>query len=302
MFEGFDHATADLDGTTIAYVTGGGGKDNGSDSAPVLLLHGFPQTRAMWAAIAPILAEGRRVVAADLRGYGASSRPDGIEAMSFRAMAGDMVALMTHLGHDRFDVIGHDRGARTAHRMALDHPDRLRSLVLMDIAPTQELLDNLITPVARAYYHWFFLAQPAPFPETMIGRDPDHYFESCLAGWGAAGLSDFAPEQLDAYRATWRDPGVIHTMCNDYRAAIAVDLALDRADLDRQVSCPALVMYGADGIMGRIYDMAAIWSPRLARMQVCAMPGGHFFPDLHPARTAAALVAFLDGKPVPAAG
>ncbi len=288
MFENFETGTAQVNGQTIAYVAGG-------DGPAVLLLHGFPQTHAMWARIAPALTETRRVICADLRGYGASSKPAGAENYSFRHMGADMLALMAHLGHDRFDLVGHDRGARTAHRMALDAPDAIASLTVMDIVPTQEILDNLTTPVARAYYHWFFLAQPAPFPETLIGHDPDAYFQSCLGGWGDAGLSGFASDQLAAYRAAWRDPATIAGMCNDYRAAIDHDVALDRADLSRQVTCPALVLYGADGPMAREYDVPGTWAPRLARMTAQAIPGGHFFPETAPDATIAALRAHLNG-------
>ena len=287
MFEGFETGTAHLRGTSIAYVRAGQG-------APVLLLHGFPQTHAMWADIAPqLVAAGRQVICADLRGYGDSGKPQGMAAYSFREMGADMVALMQHLGFARFDLVGHDRGGRTAHRMALDHPDAVASLTVMDIVPTQTILDALTTPVARAYYHWLFLAQPAPFPETMIGHDPDAYFESCLLGWGAAQLSDFGQAQLQAYRSAWRDPQAIAAMCNDYRAAIDVDLALDRADLGRQVHCPALVLYGAQGAMAQAYDVAATWAPRLADMRAAGITGGHFFPDQSPDETAQALLAFL---------
>lgn len=288
MFEGFEKSTAAVNGQTIAYVKGGEGP-------PVLLLHGFPQTHAMWAQVAPELARTRTVICADLRGYGASSKPQGVENYSFREMGADMIALMAHLGFDRFDLVGHDRGARTSHRMALDHPDAIASLVLMDIVPTQLLLDELTTRVARGYYHWFFLAQPAPLPETLIGHDPDFYYASCLGGWGDDGLSGFAPDQLAAYRAAWRDPDTIRGMCNDYRAAIDHDLALDRADLGRQVTCPALVLYGADGPMARAYDVPATWADRLADMRAQAVPGGHFFIDANPDATLAALNGFLDG-------
>lgn len=287
MFAGFEKSTAQVNGQSIAYVKTG-------DGPPVLLLHGFPQTHAMWAQVAPGLAASRTVICADLRGYGASSKPQGVESYSFREMGADMVALMAHLGYRRFDLVGHDRGARTAHRIALDHPDTLTSLTLMDIVPTQLLLDELTTPVARFYYHWFFLAQPAPFPETMIGHDPDAYFETCLGGWGDAGLSGFAPEQIAAYRTAWRTHGTIRGMCNDYRAAIDHDLALDRADLHRQVTCPALVLYGADGPMARAYDVPATWAGRLADMRAQAIPGGHFFIDTNPGDTLAALRDFLD--------
>ena len=281
---------AEVNGQVIAYTQQGSGP-------AVLLLHGFPQTRAMWDAVAPRLAEQFTVVTADLRGYGDSSKPDDMTAMSFREMGADQVALMRSLSHESFHLVGHDRGARTAHRMALDSPNAIASLTVMDIVPTHLLLADLHQEVARAYYHWFFLAQPAPFPERMIGADPDYYFESCLLGWGGATLEDFPAEALEAYRQSWRDPACIHAMCNDYRAAIDVDFALDAADLDRQVSCPALVLYGATGAMAKQYDVEATWAPRLANMRAAAIPGGHFFVDQHPSETAEALLDFLSEQP-----
>lgn len=265
------------------------------DGPPVLLLHGFPQTRAMWHAVAPQLAKHFTVVTADLRGYGASTKPAQMEDMSFRHMAADQRALMQHLGFDHFHLVGHDRGARTAHRLALDSPDCILSLTLMDIVPTHLLLNALTQQVARAYYHWFFLAQPAPFPETLIGHDPDAYFESCLAGWGG-GMDGFDADARAAYRTSWRDPDCIRTMCNDYRAAIDVDFGLDTADLGCTVDCPALVLYGADGIMGRSFDVAATWTDRLADMSAKGLPGGHFFPDTHPEETVKALTDFLTSQ------
>ena len=155
------------------------------------------------------------------------------------------------------------------------------------------LLDELPQGVARAYYHWFFLAQPAPFPETLIGADPDFYFESCLTGWDSGGLDAWDANALAAYRNSWRNPAAITGMCNDYRAAIDFDFALDAADLDARVTCPALVLFGADGMMARAYDVAGTWADRFADMRAQGLPGGHFFPDLYPDQTAAALLAFL---------
>ena len=260
---------------------------------PPLLLHGFPQTRAMWSTIAPLLAKHFTVVTADLRGYGASSKPDGVSAYSFRAMGGDMLELMAHLGHERFALVGHDRGARTAHRMALDAPARLTKIALLDIVPTHLLLSELTPQVAKGYYHWFFLAQPAPFPETLISHDPDHYFESCLTGWGSNVLSDFAPDQLSAYRASWRNLETITAMCNDYRAALEIDFALDEADLGRQLDIPALILFGADGPMAKAYDVLGTWQDRFSNVTGKGMPGGHFFPDTAPEETAGALLSFL---------
>lgn len=273
-------------GAEIAYQVQGQGP-------PLLLLHGFPQTRAMWDKIAPKLAARFTVVTADLRGYGASSKPEGLEAYSFRAMGRDMLELMAHLGHERFGLVGHDRGARTAHRMALDAPQRITKLALLDIIPTHHLLQALSKDVAKGYYHWFFLAQPAPFPETLIRHDPDHYFQSCLTGWGSTALQDFAPDQLAAYRKSWRDPATITAMCNDYRAALDIDFAMDEADLGRQLDIPTLILYGADGPMAKAYDVPGTWADRVSPLTSQSMTGGHFFPDTAPTETANALMAFF---------
>ncbi|WP_299692318.1 alpha/beta hydrolase [uncultured Tateyamaria sp.] len=262
---------------------------------PVLLLHGFPQTRAMWHAIAPRIAEAFTVVTADLRGYGHSHRPADMEEMSFRAMAADQVALMRRLGFDRFHVVGHDRGGRTAHRMALDSPDALLSMTVMDIVPTQFLLTRMTHEIARAYYHWLFLAQPEPLPETLINRDPVAYFEGILTGIGGDG-AQFDPRAMEAYRTAWRNPDVVRCMCNDYRAAIDVDLALDTADLHRTVDIPSLVLFGADGIMAQHFDVPGTWAPHLRDMHSQAIPGGHFFPDTHPGATTQALLDFLGAQ------
>ncbi len=284
--QGFTTGRFDHDGIGIAYDIGGSGP-------PLLLLHGFPQTRALWWKVAPALASRHTVVMADLRGYGASDKPDDPALYSFRHMADDMRALMDALGFDRFAVAGHDRGGRTAHRLALDAPERVTRLALLDIVPTELLLNDLTHPVARAYYHWFFLAQPAPFPETLIGADPDYFFESCLLGWGAARLSDFAPDQLDAYRSSWRDPATVRAMCHDYRAAIDHDLPLDEADLHRRVTARTLIAWGRDGAMGRAYDVAATWSDRIEQITPAALPGGHFMIDSHPDEVTRALADFL---------
>jgi len=278
MIPGFtDHQTGPL-----AYSIGGNGP-------PLLLLHGFPQTRAMWAHIAPMLAQTHTVICPDLPGYGASDKPQDLAAYSFRAMAREMLALMDSLGHASFDLVGHDRGARVAHRLTLDAPDRVTTLTLMDIIPTHTLLSDLRWPVAQAYYHWFFLAQPEPFPDAMIAADPDRYFQSCLLGWGGAQLSDFDADQLAHYRAAWRDPDTIRGMCNDYRATLAHDMANDVDDAHKRITCPALILYGASGAMAKHYDVPATWAPKCHYMQAQAVPGGHFFPDTNPSDTCAAL-------------
>lgn len=259
----------------------------------VLLLHGFPQTRAMWRDIVPQLATKFTVVTADLTGYGESEVQPALDAYTFRAMGQRMQALMTHLGVEQFHVVGHDRGARVAHRMALDLPQVIASLTVMDIIPTYDLLTDLKSDVAKAYYHWFFLAQPTPFPETLIANDPDYYYQSCLLGWGGAQLSDFDPDLLAAYRAAWRQPARIKAMCDDYRAAIALDVHDDAQDRSTKVACPTLVLYGAQGAMAKSYDIAEVWAPRLANMAHRAISGGHFFVDQNPHDTGTALRHFL---------
>ena len=284
MFDNFRKDT--ING--IAYVMAGSGP-------PVLLLHGYPQSKALWAQVAPLLAQHYTVVAADLRGYGDSFKPDttpDTATYSFRTMAQDQVALMAALGFERFHLVGHDRGARVAHRLALDH-DCLLSLTLMDIIPTLLAYDKTDMAFAQTYWHWFFLTQPAPFPEKLIAADPDNFYQSSLLGWGAAKLSDFNPDMLADYRRAWRDPAMQHASCNDYRAAATIDLEHDRADLGRMVHCPTLIMYGANGAMGQMYDVPKTWADRCADITVCPIAGGHFFVDEHPQKVAIELLEFL---------
>ena len=283
---GFTDHTAKLDGQTIAYSTGGSGP-------PLLLLHGFPQNRAMWARIAPELANTHTVICPDLRGYGASGKPRDVSAYSFRAMAEDMRLLMEHLGHSEFAVAGHDRGGRVTHRLALDAPHCVTRACVMDIVPTHTLLADLKPEVARAYYHWFFLAQPEPLPETLIAHDPDAYYHSCLLGWGGADLAGFDANQLAAYRTAWHDPDTIRGMCNDYRATLSHDMDHDSADLTQRIGCPTLVLYGADGAMAKHYDVAGTWAAKCTEMEAKPIPGGHFFPDTAPRQTTEALTAFF---------
>lgn len=290
MFENFQHHRIDIGGVMIACAIAGHGY-------PILLLHGFPQTMAIWAQIAPALVElGYQVVCADLRGYGESDKPKAMSDLSnysFRAMAADQLALMRTLGHERFHLVGHDRGARTAYRLSLDHPDAVASLTLMDIVPTAVLLTDLRKEVAQSYWHWFFLAQPAPFPEQMIQKDPDYFFQTCLFGWGAASENEFDFEQIAAYRTSWREPATIEGFCNDYRATLTVDLRHDLADKGRRVSAPTLILYGSDGVMAQLYDIPATWSERCSTLESAAIPGGHFFPDSAPEAVVEQLQMFL---------
>lgn len=289
MFDGFRRGKSKIGDIEINYVVGGNGP-------PVLLLHGYPQTLAMWAKVAPILAERFTVVCADLRGYGDSSKPRCVPDRSnyaFRAIAADQVGLMKGLGFERFHVVGHDRGGRTAHRMALDHADAVQTLTVMDIVPTYKLFMETDRHLSGAYWHWYFLSQPEPFPETLIAANPDFFYETSLAGWGAARIGDFDPEQLAEYRRCWRDPAMIHGSCSDYRAAASIDLEHDAADIARKVACPALVLWGNDGVMAKYFDIAATWRERCVDVRGQGLPGGHFFVDMAAQETANALLGFL---------
>lgn len=289
MFEGFRAETVQTGEVEIACLTRG-------DGPPVLLLHGFPQTKAMWARVAPSLAERHRVIVADLRGYGDSGKPHGpddAEAYAFRAMAADQVALMAALGHERFHLIGHDRGGRTAHRLALDHPERVASLAVLDIIPTLDVLDRMDRALAMAYWHWQFLALPEPYPERLIGADPDYFFTEILARLGGLSERDVDPEALAEYRRCWRDPATVHGVCADYRSAVTVDAEHDRASLDGRVGCPTLALWGADSVMGRMFDVEATWRARCEDVRGATVPGGHFFIDQHPAATTKALEDWL---------
>ena len=290
MFEGFERKTIAVDGIDIAC-------DVGGEGPPLLVLHGFPQNRAEWARVAPRLAEQFTVVCADLRGYGDSAKPKCLpdrSNYSFRAMAADQLGLMRALGFERFQLVGHDRGGRTAHRLALDAPDAVQSLTVMDIVPTYAMFMDTNRQVAGAYWHWYFLAQPEPFPERMIGNDPDFFYETCLVGWGKATIDDFDADMLADYRRCWRDPGMIHGSCSDYRAAASIDLEHDAADFGRRVDCPTLVFYGARGLMARLFDIPAEWRKRCADTVEATLPGGHFFVDQFPDRTAQTLLDFLN--------
>lgn len=290
MFKGMTYALFKKQDIQINYVIGGAGP-------PVLLLHGFPQTHAMWGFIAPLLAKKYTVIASDLRGYGDSSKPECVSDFSnysFRAMAQDQHRLMMSLGYKKFHVIGHDRGGRTAHRLALDQPTCILSLSLLDIIPTYTMIMQTNYQVAKAYWHWYFLAQPPSFPEHVIGLDPDYFYESCLVGWGKVPLKEFCSDQLKQYRQSWRDPDYIRATCSDYRATLAIDVKDDARDLDTKVQSPTLVFWGTKGLMHELFSMEAEWSKRLKNPQFTTLDGGHFFPDQFPEQTAQTLTSFLD--------
>ena len=236
----------------------------------------------MWHQIATELAAQYHVICPDLRGYGFSAKPSGVENYSFREMGSDILFLMDHLKLESAHLIGHDRGARVSHRLALDAQNRFKPLTLMDIIPTHTLFADLSLEVALGYYHWLFLAQPAPLPDKMIGHDPDAYFESCLSAWGTGEELAFDHAALSAYRAAWRDPETIRAMCDDYRAGATLDFEMDAADLHKRVTCPTLVLYAGGGMMDKAYDFETVWREKLSNFTCAPMPGGHFFPDHYP--------------------
>jgi haloacetate dehalogenase len=253
----------------------------GGNGPAVLLLHGYPQTSAMWHLVAPKLAEAYTVICADLRGYGRSFKPatdKDHSPYSKRAMAVDMAEVMTVLGHETFCVGAHDRGARVAHRLGLDYPERVLALATLDIAPTREMYRDGGGAFAQTYWHWYWLTQPAPFPETLIGNDPDFYWlKKC--GSGSAGLSPFVWEALNEYLTCFRNPSVIHGSCEDYRAALTIDIAHDNADDGRKLEMPVRALWGKHGAIEKHFDCLALWRERASLVDGRALPGGHYLAE-----------------------
>ena len=266
---------------------------------PLLLLHGFPQTHAMWHRVAQQLAPHFDLVLPDLRGYGDSDAPPGAPDhanYSKRTMAADLMALMRLLGHERFFVAAHDRGARVAHRMALDHADAVLKLLLLDIAPTLDMYEATDMAFARAYDHWFHLIQPAPLPEHMIEGAAREYLQAKLGGWGAAGLAHIEPQALAEYERCFCRPATIHAMCEDYRASAGIDLEHDRASRAAGVliGCDLRVLWGERGVVHRLFDPLLLWADQCAgQVSGRTLPAGHFIPEQLPEETAAEIAAFF---------
>lgn len=286
FFPGFDAFRIETEDATINGVMGGRGP-------PLLLLHGYPQTHLEWQRIVPALAQRFTVVATDLRGYGDSSKPaDGInhEGYSKRSTARDQVAVMKKLGYSRFAVVGHDRGGRVAHRMALDHPDAVSRLAVLDIVPTYKLYSSVTKEFASVYYHWFFLIQPAPLPETLIGNSADFYLRNTFRGLIPSVITT---ELYGEYLRCYQNPETLHAMCEDYRAGATIDLEHDKADLAVKVQCPLLAIWGAKGAMDPLYDVLATWRERASDVRGKSLPGGHWLPEQLPDELNAELLTFL---------
>ncbi len=292
LFPGFERRTIEAGDARIALRIGGAGR-------PLLLLHGHPQTHVIWHRVAPRLAERHTVVAADLRGYGDSSKPPGAADhanYSKRTMALDQLTAMRTLGFDRFDVVAHDRGARVAHRLALDHPGAVGRVVLLDVAPTLAMYEQATEAFARAYWHWFFLIQPAPLPERLVEADPAAYVRDIM-GRRAAGLAPFDPRALAEYQRCMALPGAAHGICEDYRASAGIDLEHDRADRDagRRLTQPLLVLWGALGVVHRCFRPLEEWQRVAEDVRGEPLPCGHYIPEEAPDALLDRAVPFLAG-------
>ena len=290
MFAGFQKDQRHVNGVDIAYRIGGSGPG-------LLLLHGHPQTHVIWHKIAGDLAKHFTVVAADLRGYGDSARPAADEQhlnYSKREMGRDGVALMDSLGFSEFSVLAHDRGARVAHRLALDHPSAVQRMVLLDIAPTLSMYTQTDEAFARAYWHWFFLIRPAPLPETLIEANPEQYLRSVM-GSRSAGLKPFTDEAFSEYLRCISLPGSARGICEDYRASASVDLEHDRADIEagRQLNMPLLALWGAEGTVGRCFNPLHEWQQVATDVRGKALPGGHYLAEEIPEQLLGEVLTFL---------
>ena len=288
LFPGFEHKQIAVSGARINLVHGGAGP-------AVLLLHGYPQTHCIWHKIAPRLAEKYTVVATDLRGYGDSSKPAGLpdhSNYSKRAMAQDQVEVMQALGHEEFHLVGHDRGGRVAHRLALDHPQHVRKLAVLDICPTRAMYAHTDQAFAKAYFHWFFLIQPAPFPEKLIGADPE-FFIKYQMGRRHGGLKVFAADAMAEYLRCFSDPATIHASCEDYRAAESIDLEHDGADMAGRIRCPLLALWGKHGVIEQQFDCLAEWRAAAREVRGHALDCGHYLPEEQPGQVARELEDFL---------
>ncbi|MGB3295763.1 MAG: alpha/beta hydrolase [Phormidesmis sp.] len=271
----------------------------GGSGPPLLLLHGYPQTHVMWHKVAPTLAQHFTVVCPDMRGYGDSDTPLSDPAhltYAKRTVAQELVALMEHLGFDTFMAAGHDRGGRVLHRLLLDHPQRVSRAAVLDIVPTHYIFKTLNQQIATIYEHWFFLIQPGGFPEHLIGQDPDYYLTHKLHRW-SANPAAFTPEAMAEYLRCFRRPEVIHSTCEDYRAAASIDLEHDENSLDQKIDCPLLILWGEKGAMEKNYNVLKVWENYATHPQGNPLPCGHFLPEEAPTATAHSLLTFLKAPP-----
>ena len=293
VFKGFEQKSITVsseDGPIeIAYQVGGKGP-------PILLLHGFPQTKAIWENVAPELANNFTVIASDLRGYGGSSKPHGKKdhsTYSKRSMAADQHSLMRALGHQQFFLLGHDRGGRVSHRLAMDFPDSVLRLMVLDISPTLTMYDNTTMDFAKGYWHWFFLIQPEPIPETLIGANPEFWINKHMGRHG--GTDIFSPERWAEYLAGVSNPQSMHAMCEDYRAAASIDLVHDRADraTGKKLTMPLRVLWGEHGLVNKCFRPIEDWKTVAQEVSGQIVPCGHYIPEELPEELIAQARAFF---------
>ena len=295
MFKGFICEMIKGDGASLFV------RRAGPRNAPsIVLLHGYPQTSAMWHGVAPILARSYQVVCPDLRGYGQSDKPasDSLhQPYSKRAMANDIIAVMRRLGHKRFLVGAHDRGARVAHRMGLDHPNSVAAMTLLDIAPTREMYANTSTEFARNYWHWFFLTLPSPFPEKMIGADPEMFWkQKCF--YQSKEKLPFISEALTEYLDAFANPEMIHASCEDYRAAASIDIEHDNADLGKKLKMPILTLWAKHGVIETCFNGLNLWRLRAKKVEGEALDATHYMAEEIPEEVAARMSNFYSRHPI----
>ncbi len=288
MFPDFKQQIITTKSVKINCKTGGSGP-------PLLLLHGYPQTHVIWHKIAPHLAQDFTVIVTDLRGYGDSSKPPGkLDHVNYskRVMAMDQVEVMSQLGYDQFYLVGHDRGARVAHRLVLDRPTKVQKIALLDILPTSTMYAQVDRYFWEAYYHWFFLIQPSPLPEKLIDNNAEYFLRNYLTKW-SEDISVFTPEAIGEYIRHFRDPATIHSTCEDYRAAATIDLEDDQRDLAKKIHCPLLVLWSKKSLIGEKYNILSTWWGKASNVRGWGLNCGHFLPEEAPEETYHALREFF---------
>ena len=288
MFENFDLKSIEVNGVNINYRIGGKGY-------PLLLLHGYPQSHILWREMAPLFAKNYTVICSDLRGYGDSDKPKSDKkhfTYSKKNMAKDQYELMKKLGFDKFCLVGHDRGGRVAHRMAIDYPDSITKISVLDIVPTSHVFENTNAILARRYYHWFFLIQPYPYPETLIGNDPEYYIKSKLQMWGSN--SNYLTDDIIKEYIRCFTPDAIHASCEDYRAGANIDLIHHKEDFDKKIICPLQVLWGKTAMVEELYNPIKVWKEWANNVEGHSINCGHFLPEEKPLETYEAIINFLN--------
>ena len=287
MFKNFKQDIIEVNGVNINYKIGGKGE-------PLLLLHGYPQSHVLWRKIAPLFAENYTVICSDLRGYGDSDKPQSDKkhlTYSKKTMGLDQNELMKKLGFKEYFLVGHDRGGRVAHRMAIDFKENIKKISVLDIVPTSHVFKNTNAILAKRYYHWFFLIQSYPLPETMIGNDPEYYIRSKLQMWGAN--NEYLTEEIIQEYLRCFTVETIHASCEDYRAGASIDLVHHEEDFDKKISCPLQVLWGSKAFVEELYDPIKVWKEWALNVEGQSIDCGHFLPEESPVETYNAIINFF---------